>query len=290
VAGRSYRDAPLHGVATAATASQYDASTASHKEPAMLEFRANRPKQKLAAGGVVTLVMGDYSPDTAELLAHSGVDILWGEMEDGVTSWRDIGDYSRAADLWGACYMVRVNHNEPSLIGRALACGATGIMVPHVNTAEEAHAVARASLYGPKGMRGMAGGRRSYGSLDYFTESNDSVLTAILLEDIAMVPHLPEIVQVEGIDVFYVAPGDLSQSMGLTGQTDHPDVRAIISESIATIVGAGKVAGALVNDDTLDAALAQDVRFIGTSWEGWLSSAARRFTDRAHAGRPSSVA
>ena len=251
----------------------------------MLEFRVNRPKQKLAAGGVVTLVMGDYSPETAELLAYSGVDILWGEMEDGVTSWRDIGDYSRAADLWGACYMVRVNRNEPSLIGRALACGAGGIMVPHVNTAEEARAVARASFYAPEGMRGMAGGRRSVGATNYHREANDNVLTSILLEDIAMVPHLPEIVQVEGIDVFYVAPGDLSQSMGLTGQTNHPDVRAVVNESIATIVKSGKVAGALVNDANLDETLAKGVRFIGTSWEPWLSSAARRFADRAHAGQ-----
>jgi 2-keto-3-deoxy-L-rhamnonate aldolase RhmA len=250
----------------------------------MLEFRVNRPKQKLAAGEVVTLVMGDYSADTAELLAFSGIDILWGEMEDGTTSWRDIGDYSRAADLWGACYMVRVTRNDPTLIGRALACGAGGIMVPHVNTADEARAVARASFYGPKGMRGMAGGRRSYGAVDYHREANQNVMTAILLEDVAMVPHLPEIVQVDGIDVFYVAPGDLSQSMGLTGQTDHPDVRQVVNESIATIVSSGKVAGALVNDTNLEQTLAQGVRFIGTSWEGWLSSAARRFADRAHAG------
>jgi 4-hydroxy-2-oxoheptanedioate aldolase len=253
----------------------------------MVGIHVNRAKQRLAAGEVLTLVMGDYSPETAELLASCGVDILWGEMEDGVTSWRDIGDYSRAADLWGACYMVRVNHNEPSLIGRALACGAGGIMVPHVNTAAEARAVVRASYYGPRGMRNMAGGRRSIGATDYHREANENVLTAILLEDIAMVPHLPEIVQVEGIDVFYVAPGDLSQSMGLTGQTDHPDVRAVVNASIATIVKAGKVAGALVNDANLEQTLAQGVRFIGTSWEPWLSSAARRFAERAHAGRQS---
>ena len=251
----------------------------------MLEFRVNRPKQKLAAGGVVTLVMGDYTADTAELLALNGVDILWGEMEDGPTSWREVGDFSRAADLWGACYMVRVNRNEHSLIGKVLACGASGVMVPHVNTADEARAVARAAFYGPRGMRNMAGGRRSYGAVDYHGEANENVLTAILLEDIAMVPHLPEIVQVEGIDVFYVAPGDLSQSMGLTGQTNHPDVQAVVDESIATIVKAGKVAGALTNEANLDATLAKGVRFIGTSWEAWLTSSARRFADRAHAGR-----
>ena len=250
----------------------------------MPDVHVNRAKQKLAAGEVVTLVMGDYSPEVAELLACHGVDVLWGEMEDGVTSWKDIGDYSRAADLWGACYMVRVNHNNPALIGRALACGATGVMVPHVNTADEARAVARAAYYGPKGMRGMAGGRRTIGARDYYGESNANILTAILLEDVAMVPHLPEIVQVDGIDVFYVAPGDLSQSMGLTGQTDHPDVRRVIDDSIATILKAGKVAGALANEGNLDATLVQGVRFVGTSWEPWLTSAARRWTERAHAG------
>lgn len=251
----------------------------------MRQVHVNRVKHKLAAGEVVTLVMGDYSPEIAELLAFNGVDVLWGEMEDGVTTWKDIGDYSRAADLWGACYMVRVNRNEPSLIGRALACGASGVMVPHVNTADEARAVARAAYYGPKGMRGMAGGRRTIGAVDYYGEVNANVVTAILLEDVAMVPHLPEIVGVDGIDVFYVAPGDLSQSMGLTGQTDHPEVRKVIDESIATIVRAGKVAGALAtSDDALDAILAKGVRFVGTSWERWIGSAARRFAERAHAG------
>ena len=82
-------------------------------------------------------------------------------MEDGPTSWSDVGNYSRAADLWGACYMVRVNSQRAALIGRVLACGANGVMVPHVNTADEARAVARAAFYGPRGMRGMAGGRRA---------------------------------------------------------------------------------------------------------------------------------
>jgi 2-keto-3-deoxy-L-rhamnonate aldolase RhmA len=250
----------------------------------MTDIHVNRAKQRLEAGEVLTLVMGDYSADTAELLAMSGVDILWGEMEDGPTSWSEVSNYSRAADLWGACYMVRVNRNEHSLIGRVLAGGANGVMVPHVNTAEEARAVARAAFYGPKGMRNMAGGRRSYGATNYHREVNENVLTSILLEDIAMVPHLPEIVQVEGIDIFYVAPGDLSQSMGLTGQTSHPDVRRVVEDSLRTIVAAGRVAGTLVNDDTLDWALGLGVRCVGTSWEPWLASAARRFADRAHSG------
>ena len=251
----------------------------------MTEIHVNRAKQRLAAGDVLTLVMGDYTADTAELLASRGVDILWGEMEDGPTSWREVGDFSRAADLWGACYMVRVNRNDPSLIGRVLACGASGVMVPHVNTAAEAQAVARAAYYGPKGMRGSAGGRRSYGAADYHREVNDNVLTAILLEDIAMVPHLPSIVEVEGIDVFYVAPGDLAQSMGLTGRTSHPDVRGVVTESLTTIVRSGRTAGTLVNDETLQWALDLGVRVVGTSWEPWIAAAARGFADRAHAGR-----
>jgi len=246
-------------------------------------IRENRAKRKLAAGQVVTLVMGDYSPEMAEVLAACGVDVLWGEMEHGTTSWRDIGDYARAAELWNACLMVRVNANEPGLIGRALDCGAGGIMVPHVNTADEARAVVRAAYYGPMGARGMARPRQAIGVSDYYRQANEQILTAILLEDIAMVPNLPEIVAVDGIDVFYVAPGDFAQSMGLTGQSDHPDVRAAVDGCIATIVAAGKVAGALVNTSSLASTVAKGVRFVGTSWEPWVSSAARGFVEQAAA-------
>jgi 4-hydroxy-2-oxoheptanedioate aldolase len=252
----------------------------------MAEFRVNPAKQKLAAGGVVTLVMGDYSPDMCEFLGSLGFDAVMGEQEHFTTSWQDIANMSRACDLWGMMAMVRINRNDPALITRTLDCGANGIMVPHVNTADEARLVATSARYGPQGNRGQFGGRRSFGVQGYHRLANENVMTAILLEDIVAIRNLPEILEVDGIDVFYVAPGDLAQSMGHTGQVNHPEVRAVVERAIADIVRSGRVAGALVNDENVEATLDQGVRFVGTSWTNWLTAGARGFLSKvANASR-----
>ena len=90
---------------------------------------------------------------------------------------------------------------------------------------------------------------------------------------------MEEIVTVDHIDVFYVAPGDLAQSMGLTGQTSHPDVQSAVERGIATIVDSGRTAGMLVNDSTVDAYIGKGVRFVGIPWSPWLASGARSFLD-----------
>jgi 2-keto-3-deoxy-L-rhamnonate aldolase RhmA len=253
----------------------------------MAEFRVNPAKQKLARGEVVTLVMGDYSPDMCEFLGQFGFDSVLGEMEHFTTSWQDIANMSRACDLWGMMSMVRVNSNDPALITRTLDCGANGIMVPHVNTAEEARLVATSARYGPLGNRGQFGGRRSFGVQDYHRLANENVMTSILLEDIVAIRNLPEILEVDGIDVFYVAPGDLAQSMGHTGNVTHPEVQEVVDKAIADIIKAGRVAGALVNDSNVEATLAQGVQFIGTSWSNWIAAGARGFLSKvASAKRP----
>ena len=137
-----------------------------------------------------------------------------------------------------------------------------------------------ASKYGPIGHRGAAGGRQGYGVEDYVHKANDETLVTVLIEDIVAINNLEEIVTVEHIDVFYVAPGDLAQSMNLTGQTSHPDVRAEVDRGIATIVDSGKVAGMLVNDSTVDDYLRKGVRFVGIPWGPWLASGAKTFLDR----------
>lgn len=249
----------------------------------MAEYRVNRAKHKLDSGGVVTLVMGDYSPDMVEFLGHLGFDAVMGEMEHATTSWRDLADMSRACDLWGMLSMVRVNRNDPAIIGRALDCGANGIMVPHVDTADQARAVAHASRYGPLGARGQFGGRRSFGVADYHRQANDNVLTSILIEDIVGIRNLGEIIAVDGIDVFYVAPGDLAQSMGHTGDVTHPDVQRTVDEAVERIIRAGRVAGALVNDSNVERTLRQGVRFIGTSWTNWIAAGGRAFLEKVAA-------
>src|SRR5215211_1227958 len=137
----------------------------------MAEFRGNPAKKKLAEGGLVTLVMGDYSPDMCEFLGSLGFDAVMGEMEHFTTSWQDIANMSRACDLWGMMCMVRINRNDPALITRTLDCG-------------------------PDGIRGQFGGRRSFAVSDYHRQANEHVMTSILLEDIVAINNLPEILTV----------------------------------------------------------------------------------------------
>ncbi len=251
----------------------------------MVEYRPNRARQKLDAGGVVTLVMGDFSPDMVEFLGHLGFDAVLGEQEHGTTSWRDVADISRACDLWEMMAMVRVNRNEPGLIGRALDCGANGVMVPHVNTAEEARRVAHAARFGPLGARGQFGGRRAFGVQDFHRQANENVVVSILIEDIVAIGNLPQILDVDGIDVFYVAPGDLAQSMGHTGNIGHPEVQRTVDEALDQILESGRVAGALVTDENVERTLARGVRFVGVTWLNWLSDGARGFLAKIPAER-----
>ena len=150
----------------------------------MAEYRPNKAKQKLEAGGVISIVNGVNDGDTAEMFGSLGFDAILAEGEHGPISWEVIGDISRACDLWGMASVVRVHRNDPALVTRALDRGANGIMVPHVNTLEEAELVARSSRYGPEGNRGAFGGRRSLGVGGYHRKANDHTLVTILLEDI----------------------------------------------------------------------------------------------------------
>lgn len=243
----------------------------------MAEYRINKARRKLEAGGVITIINGVNDGDSAELFGSLGFDAVLAEGEHGPISWRDVGDISRACDLWDMASIVRVHRNDPSLVTRALDRGASGVMVPHVNTREEAERFAQSMRFGPLGVRGQFGGRRSIGVADFHRKANENVLAIPLIEDIVAVRNIREIVQVDGIDVFYVAPGDLAQSMGHTGDAGHPVVQQAIEDAVGQILSAGRVAGTLANDETVEAWLAMGVRCLGVAWPGWLESGAKGF-------------
>lgn len=243
----------------------------------MAEYRPNEAKRKLEAGGVITIVNGVNDGDAVEAFGQLGFDAILAEGEHGPISWRDIGDISRACDLWGMASIVRVHRNDPALVTRALDRGASGVMAPHVKTREEAEAFAKSTRFGPEGVRGQFGGRRSLGVADFHRQANANVLAIPLLEDWEAIKNIKEIIQVPGIDVFYVAPGDLAQSMGHTGDTGHPEVRQAIDDAIGEIVAAGRVAGTLVTDDTVESYLEKGVRCLGVAWQPWLARGAHGF-------------
>ena len=220
----------------------------------MAELRPNRTKLKLQRGEPV-IAVGGNDPDTIDMLGSLGtVDTIWIEMEHGPVTWRELGDLTRACDLWGMTALVRVTTNEPWLIGRTLDRGPQAIIIPHVNTKEEAEAVVQGAKFTPIGMRGMGGSRQGLGVADYVNKANDNNMVIVMIEDIIAVNNLAQILKVDNIDCFFVAPSDMSQSMGAKylGKREHPDVQAVIEKAIRQIVAAGRVAGALTDDSNIE--------------------------------------
>lgn len=100
------------------------------------------------------------------------------------------------------------------------------------------------------------------------------------IEEIRAVKSLPEILTVDHIDVFFVASSDLALTMGYTGQMHHPEVIGVVEGAIQQIVAAGRVAGALVSDDSLERSLNLGAQFILTTFDGWLNAGAQRYLSR----------
>ena len=252
----------------------------------MTEIRVNKAKQKLEDKGVVTTISGLQNADTIDFLGPFGFDAAWIECEHGPVDWDQLADLTRACDLWGMSSVTRVNSNEPWLITRTLDRGSMGIIIPHVNDRAAAEQAMQSAKYAPLGYRGMYGGRQSYGVADYVHRANDQTMVVVLLEESEALKNLDEILKVDNIDVFFVAPSDLAQSMGHIGDTGHPEVQQAIDNAISRIASAGRTAGTLVNDDNLASYIEKGARFLMTSWNGWLARGASQFLEKAVAAGP----
>ena len=114
---------------------------------------------------------------------------------------------------------------------------------------------------------------------------NDEILVIVLIEEIEAVENLDEILAVDHIDVFFVAPGDLAQTMGYPGEMYRPEVKKVVSDTLARIVAAGRNAGSLVGEETFEAHAEIGVRFFFTVYDHWLRTGAKAYWDRVAALR-----
>lgn len=220
--------------------------------------------------------------DTLDQLGTLGAfDVAWVDMEHGNPSWRDLSDVSRTCDRWGLTPMVRVNVNDPPIIGRALDRGMQGVIVPHVKTAEEAERVVQGALYAPLGRRGLGGPRQGYGATDYYKQANEELMIVVMLEEVEALDRLDEILSVPNIDCFFVSHLDLSQSMGVEylGAAGHPEVQKTVKGAVASITEAGKVAGTSVSDDSVEEYLELGARFLRYQAMHYLEAGLTRFHD-----------
>jgi len=231
-------------------------------------MRENTLKQRLYAGKAAFGVMCTFpSPPVVEMLGHLGFDWILLDNEHGSITVDTAEACIVAAELSGMAPIVRPVGNKAEIIAPFLDRGAWGVQVPHVNTADEARAAVDAVKYGPEGHRGIFSGGRPAGygfkgaTADYAREANRQTLVCLMLEEVTAIENLPELVTVPGVDVYFIGSGDLSQSMGLTGQQTHPDVQHVMESGVKTITGAGRIAGCSCPDNLIPKFLGLGVQY-----------------------------
>jgi 2-keto-3-deoxy-L-rhamnonate aldolase RhmA len=219
-------------------------------------------KEKLRRGSIVTVVNPDHpSPSLTEFIAGLGFDAIFVDCEHGMATIERVQEMCRAARAAGVQSIVRPDTNADWLITRYFEAGAGGIMVPHIDSAQEARALVEAVRYAR------------------YRDYADKVVVAMIESQVALA-DLPAILAVEGIDVFFVGPGDLSASMGRPGQVSHPDIRALVIETIRRIGAAGKIAGTAVACDSVAEFAASGCRFLYQHANEFTTVGARDFAAR----------
>jgi 2-dehydro-3-deoxyglucarate aldolase/4-hydroxy-2-oxoheptanedioate aldolase len=177
-------------------------------------------------------------------MSRAGFDWLVIDMEHGPGDVLTLVSQLQAMNGSGVVPMVRTPWNDFVIIKRILDAGAYGLLIPYVNTKEEAEAAVRACMYPPDGIRGVAGSPRAPGfgqdSLDYIRAANDEILIMTAVETPQAVANLDEILTVERLDGIFIGPMDLSTNMGHLGNAQHPAVQAAIATIERKVLGAGK--------------------------------------------------
>ncbi|MBI3945861.1 MAG: aldolase [Armatimonadetes bacterium] len=217
-------------------------------------MRKNTIKERLARGETVFGCFVNLpSPDLAEISGLVGFDFILIDCEHGPIDFTTMTHMVRAADAAGVPALLRSPQNVAQVILRYLDAGAVGIQVPQTNTRAEVEAAVRAVKYQPHGMRGLAAVRAAgYGVTqtvpEYVPEANRETMVIVQIESMEAVKNLPDLLTVPEVDVFFLGPTDLSHSMGLPGQVNHPDVLAVMAHCFAQIRAAGKVSGTIAID------------------------------------------
>lgn len=187
-----------------------------------MSLKDNIKEKKLMVGSWVTLA----HPAIAEIMSKAGFDWLAVDMEHSVITIREAEELIRVISLCGVAPLVRVTSNNPDQIKRVMDAGSHGVIIPMVISVEDAEKAVAAVKYPPAGMRGVGLARaQGYGTkfIDYLQWQRDEAVVIVQVEHIQTVNNLEGIFDVEGVDGFIIGPYDLSASMGVPGEFEHPD-------------------------------------------------------------------
>lgn len=253
-------------------------------------MNVNLTKQKLAGG---ELVVGSFvyvpSARFTEIVGLLGFDFVVIDMEHGPVDIGVAEEMVRAAECAGVTPIVRVSHNTPHLILRALDIGALGIHVPEISEVDEARSMVSSAKYGPEGERGLAGVRASQygltGSMpEYTAAANRETMVIAHIEHIDAANNLDDLLKVDGIDVYYVGPVDLSNSLGVPGKAKDPRVVTCVEDCIKRIVAAGRIAGCIAADtQTAQRYIDLGVRYLATHAVAHMARGSRQFIEDVRA-------
>ena len=188
------------------------------------------------------------SGGVGQLFAEAGFSWLYMDMEHSQLTYDGIRDICVASKLAGIVPVAGPTSLADHLVARPLDAGAMGVIAPHVQTADQAADVVRWSRYPPIGSRGLIGfgdltGFREVDTGEWVKAQNREVLVAVKIESVVGIDNVDEIASVPGLDAILIGPGDLSTTMGIPGQTKHPDVRDAILKMLAAAKRHGVAGG-----------------------------------------------
>ncbi|HWQ38838.1 MAG TPA: aldolase/citrate lyase family protein [Burkholderiales bacterium] len=195
-----------------------------------ISFRRRLQKGDVLIGALLQMPL----PEVAEIFVTAGYDWLFVDLEHSPMDARNALDVLTAVDDRIAC-VVRVPWNDEAHIKKALDIGATGVIVPLVNNAADARLAVGRCKYPPMGVRSVGITRSQRFDLDfdgYMKRANDDIAVIVQIEHVEAIRNIEEILDTPGIDGVFVGPFDLSGSMGLPGQIDHPRVQEAIGSVI----------------------------------------------------------
>jgi len=200
--------------------------------------------QKTIGGFLQTL-----SPVAAEIMSQSGFDWLIVDLEHSPGGFENLQAQLQAMNGSGVVPFARAPWNDMVAIKRILDTGVMGVLVPYVNTREEAEAAVAACKYPPQGVRGVAGSPRAAGftrnTLPYLRSANEETIVMIAVETLDAVANLDEILTVEGLDGIFIGPVDLASSMGYLGDPGQPEVQQTIALIESKVFASDKFLGTL---------------------------------------------
>jgi len=244
------------------------------------ELRKRLKNGELVLGTILSL----NSPDVAEILSQIGFDWLFIDAEHSTLDPHHLQAIFQAVGDSTPC-VVRMPLLDEIVVKKTLDAGAAGLLAPQIHNAEQAERLVKWGRYYPEGFRGLGFGRaQGYGLKvgEYLETANQNILLSVQAESAQAVRNIENIVQVKGLDAVLVGPYDLSASMGLPGQIDHPDVQAAIQHVAETCKAAGMPIGIFgITAEAVQPYIEQGFRFIVAGVDTvLLGNAARRLLDQ----------